>query len=47
MPINDVIVNSIHPVNPDSEPLAAARKISTDDWVFIRKWFISYKLTRA
>ena len=37
MPTNDVIVN---PVNPDSKPVAAARIISTDDWVFIRKWII-------
>ena len=44
MPSNDVIVN---PVNPDSKSVAAARVISTDDWVFIRKWIISYKLTRG
>ncbi len=33
MPTNDVIVNPIHPVNPDSKPVAAARIIFTDDWV--------------
>ena len=44
MPTNDIIVN---PVNPDSKPVAAARINSTDDWVFIRKWIISYKLTRG
>ena len=44
MSSNDVIVN---PVNPDSKSVAAARVISTDDWVFIRKWIISYKLTRG
>ena len=33
MPSNDVIVNPVHPVNPDSKPVAAARIISTDDWV--------------
>jgi hypothetical protein len=44
IPSNDVIVNS---VNPDSKSVAAARVISTDDWVFIRKWIISYKLTRG
>ena len=47
MPTNDVMVNPIHPENPDSKPVAAAHIISTDDWVFIRKWFISYKLTRG
>ena len=47
MSTNDVIVNPVHPVNPDSKPVAAARIISTDDWVFIRKWIISYKLTRG
>ena len=50
MSSNDVIVNPVHPVNPvnpDSKLEAAARIISTDDWVFIRKWIISYKLTRG
>ncbi len=47
MPSNDVIVNPVHPVHPDSKLVAAARIISTDDWVFIRKWIISYKLTRG
>ncbi len=37
MPSSDVIVNPQNPVNPDSKPVAAARIISTDDWVFIRK----------
>ena len=47
MSTSDVIVNPQNPVNPDSKPVAAARIISTDDWVFIRKWFISYKLIRG
>lgn len=47
MPSNHVIVNPVHPVNPDSKPVAAARIISTGDWVFIRKWCISYKLIRG
>jgi hypothetical protein len=50
MSSNDVIVNPVHPVhpvNPDSKLEAAARIISTDDWVFIRKWIISYKLTKG
>ena len=47
MSSNDVIVNPVNPVNPDSKLEAAARIISTDDWVFIRKWIISYKLTRG
>ena len=29
----DVIVNPINPVNPDSKPHAAARIISNKDWV--------------
>ncbi len=33
MSTNDVIVNPVRPVNPDSKPVAAARIISTDDWV--------------
>jgi hypothetical protein len=33
MPTNDVMVNTIHPENPDSKPEAAARTISTDDRV--------------
>ena len=33
MPTNDVMVNPIHPENPDSKPVAAARTISTDDRV--------------
>ena len=33
MPSNDVIVNPVNPVNPDSKPLAAAHILSTDDWV--------------
>ena len=33
MPSNDVIVNPMHPENPDSKPMAAAHIISTDDWV--------------
>jgi hypothetical protein len=33
MPTNDVMVNPIHPENPDSKPEAAARTISTDDRV--------------
>jgi hypothetical protein len=33
MSSNDVIVNPVHPVNPDSKPMAAAHIISTDDWV--------------
>ena len=47
MPSNEVTVNPVHPVNPDSKPVAAARIISTDDWVFIRKWINSYKLTQG
>ena len=30
---NDVMVNPIHPENPDSKPVAAAHIISTDDGV--------------
>jgi hypothetical protein len=33
MPTNDVMVNPIHPENPDSKPVAAAHIISTDDGV--------------
>ena len=33
MSTSDVIVNPQNPVNPDSKPVAAARIISTDDWV--------------
>ena len=33
MPTNDVMVNPIHPENPDSKPVAAAHIISTDDRV--------------
>jgi hypothetical protein len=33
MSSNDVIVNPVHPVNPDSKLVAAARIIFTDDWV--------------
>jgi hypothetical protein len=33
MPTIDVMVNPIHPENPDSKPEAAARTISTDDRV--------------
>jgi hypothetical protein len=33
MPTNDVMVNPIHPENPDSKPVAVARIISTDDRV--------------
>ncbi|MFN9680414.1 MAG: hypothetical protein ACK56V_02245 [Bacteroidota bacterium] len=29
---NDVMVNPINPVNPDSKPMAAARVISNGDW---------------
>jgi len=32
---NDVIVNPINPENPDSKPHAAARIISTQEWVHI------------
>jgi hypothetical protein len=31
MSSNDVIVNPVHPVNPDSKLVAAARIIFTDD----------------
>ena len=33
MSSNDVIVNPVNPVNPDSKLVAAARIIFTDDWV--------------
>jgi len=32
-PSNDVMVNPINPVNPDSKLLAAAHIISIDDWM--------------
>jgi len=32
-PSSYVIVNPIHPENPDSKPVAAARIISTKNWV--------------
>jgi hypothetical protein len=38
MPSGNVIVNLIHPVNPDSKPVAAASIISTDDWVPMYFW---------
>ncbi len=33
-PTNDVIVNPVNPENPDSKPMAAARKISIDGRVY-------------
>ncbi len=33
-PFNDVIVNPVNPVNPDSKPIAAARIISIDGRVY-------------
>jgi hypothetical protein len=33
-PFNDVIVNPGNPVNPDSKPVAAARRISIDGRVY-------------
>ena len=33
-PFNDVIVNPVNPVNPDSKPMAAARRISIDGRVY-------------
>jgi hypothetical protein len=38
MPSNGVIVNPIHPENPDSKPVAAASIISTNDWVPMYFW---------
>ncbi len=32
-PISDVMVNPQNPVNPDSKPMAAVRRISADGWV--------------
>jgi hypothetical protein len=34
-PTNDVIVNPGNPVNPDSKPVAAARRISIDGRVYV------------
>jgi hypothetical protein len=34
-PFNDVIVNPGNPVNPDSKPVAAARRISIDGRVYV------------